>query len=95
MDEAQVDALIDHERKALESLQKKIGAALGKSPDDEAKEALRAAMWGAMVAGNASPKVLQKIVDRGCALGLDAEVLVQIPGPAELEKLTDVDRVGL
>jgi hypothetical protein len=100
MDEAQIDAMIDHERKALETLQKKTGAALGKSPDDEAKEAVRAAMWGAMVAGNASPKVVAKIVDRGCALGLDAEtvqkVIDEVKGDwkSEREESLDTDIQG-
>jgi hypothetical protein len=100
MDESQVDAMIDHERKALESLQKKIGQALGKSPDDEAKEAVRAAMWGAMVAGNASQKVVKKIVDRGCSLGLDAATVqkvideVKADWKAEREESLDTDLQG-
>src|SRR6185436_1212965 len=100
MDESQVDAMIDHERKALESLQKKIGQALGKSPDDEAKEAVRAAMWGAMVAGNASQKVVKKILDRGCSLGLDAETVqkvideVKADWKAEREESLDTDLQG-
>jgi hypothetical protein len=100
LDEAAVDAMIDHERKALESLQKKLGQTLGKSPDDEAKEAVRAAMWGAMVAGNASPNVLAKIVDRGCALGLDAETVkkvideVKADWKAEREESLDTDLQG-
>ena len=100
LDGAQVDAMIDHERKALETLQKKIGTALGKSPDDEAKEAVRAAMWGAMVAGNASQKVVAKIVDRGCALGLGAETVqkvideVKAEWKAEREESLDTDLQG-
>ena len=100
MDEAAVDAMIDHERKALETLQKKLGQALGKSPDDEAKEAVRAAMWGAMVAGNASQKVLKKIVDRGCSLGLDAATVqkvideVKADWKSEREESLDTDLQG-
>ncbi len=78
LDGAQVDAMIDHERKALEDLQKKIRTALGKDPEDEAREAIRAAMWGAMVAGNVSPTVVAKIVDRGSALGLDVETVRKV-----------------
>jgi hypothetical protein len=91
LDGAQVDAMIDHERKALESLQKKIGTAPGKSPDDEAKEAVRAAMWGAMVAGNASQKVVAKIVDRGCALGLDAETVKKVIDEVKADWKSDRD----
>ena len=100
MDEAAVDAMIDHERKALESLQKKLGQALGKSPDDEAKEAVRAAMWGAMVAGNASQKVVAKIIDRGCSLGLEAAAVqkvideVKADWKAEREESLDTDLQG-
>jgi len=100
LDGAQIDAMIDHERNALENLQKKIGTALGKSPDDEAKEAVRAAMWGAMVAGNASQKVVAKIVDRGCALGLDAETVrkvideVKADWKVEREESLDTDLQG-
>jgi hypothetical protein len=95
LDGEQVDAMIDHERKALESLQKKIGTALGKSPDDEAKEAVRAAMWGAMVAGNASSGVVAKIVERGCALGLDADtvrkVIDEVKGDWKVERAESLD----
>jgi hypothetical protein len=100
LDGAQVDAMIDHERKALEELQKKIRTALGKSPDDEAREAIRAAMWGAMVAGNVSAKVLGTIVERGSALGLDVETVrkvideVKAEWKVEREESLDTDIQG-
>jgi hypothetical protein len=85
LDGAQVDAMIDHERRALEDLQKKIRTALGKGPEDEAREAIRAAMWGAMVAGNVSATVMAKIVERGCALGLDAETVKKVQDEVKAE----------
>jgi hypothetical protein len=100
LDGAQVDAMIDQERQSLEDLQKKARAALGKSPGDEAKEAIRAAMWGAMVAGNVSPSVIAKIVDRGCALGLDVETVrkvldeVKAEWKEEREESLDTDLQG-
>ena len=100
LDGAQVDAMIDHERHSLEELQKKISTALGKSPVDEAREAIRAAMWGAMVAGNVSAKVLAKIVERGSALGLDVETVrkvideVKAEWKVEREESLDTDLQG-